>query len=122
MCFVAPDDYIYSKVTTISPLYVIVNNTSHMLVVAQEGTQGGQTQVIKQRERGPWHWCHKDLPKRVQVRIEDDILSPLKRNKVNFAYSSKELLVILDGFPISELGTLAIACYQSNRVATGSQK
>ena len=66
-----PDDYIYTKITTISPLYVIVNKTKGILVVSQEGCQSMEfgTQSINIDQRIPFHWLNKDKPSKIQIKL-----------------------------------------------------
>ena len=53
---VSPTDTIYSKITTINPLYVICNKTKKLLLVAQCGFQDKHVEVIPDEGRMPLYW------------------------------------------------------------------
>jgi hypothetical protein len=61
-------EFIYTKVTTISPLFIVVNYTQSTILLAQESAKNLPL-FIKPNQQIPFHWNEKDMPKRVAVKI-----------------------------------------------------
>ncbi len=61
------DDYAYTKITTITPLYVIVNETSENLMLAQKGVEDHFLSIPPQG-RTPFHW--NDFEKEMLISIK----------------------------------------------------
>ncbi len=53
------DDYAYTKITTITPQYVIVNGTSKRILIQQIGTVNDDYS-IPINGRIPFHWKNSD--------------------------------------------------------------
>jgi len=53
---VSPTDEIFTKITTINPLYVICNKTKKLLLVAHCGFQDKHVEVIPNEGRIPLYW------------------------------------------------------------------
>jgi hypothetical protein len=92
------EDYAYTKITTITPLYVIINNTLSYLFVAQEGSEY-ECMKIEVKQRMAFNWSDKDKPRRVSVQIP------------GYNWSS--------GFMLAEVGTI---CVQINNNKDGAQE
>mmetsp|Transcript_23179 Transcript_23179/g.22656 ORF Transcript_23179/g.22656 Transcript_23179/m.22656 type:complete len:364 (-) Transcript_23179:642-1733(-) len=98
MFLATKDDYVYTKITTISPLYVIINQTKNLLVVGQhEATE--VPFVIRNGDRVPFYWANKNAPKNICFKSVSETLE-MQAKSVEFDWSS--------GFPISELGSFSI--------------
>lgn len=61
----------YTKITTISPLYVIINQTDKLIIVVQEEMKG-VTFIIKPSDRVPFHWANKLAGKYVCIKSDND--------------------------------------------------
>jgi len=62
------NEFIYTKVTTISPLFILVNCTQSTILFAQECSKN-MPLFVKPDQQLPFHWNEKDMPKRVSVKI-----------------------------------------------------
>lgn len=99
------DEFIYTKVTTISPLFIIVNYTQSTILFAQEAAKTSPL-FVKPNQQLPFHWNEKDSAKRVAVRIipgENE-----KDSKVNFEWTVD--------FPLTEAGSLTLISREMKEV------
>eukprot|EP00347_Sterkiella_histriomuscorum_P000566 403375355 len=92
------DDYVYTKITTITPLYVFVNHTKNIIVAAQFEARDIPF-VIPSKERVPFHWANIRKEKYVAIKMVNDTFA---RNKQELEYQWSS------GFDISQLGQISI--------------
>lgn len=77
--FIAKDEYVYTRITTITPLYIFVNHTDKVIIVSQYDTKELPF-VINKGDRLPFHWANKDLNKIVCIKSMNDSLSSDRRD------------------------------------------
>lgn len=100
------EEFIYSKVTTISPLYVVVNCTKSTILFAQTSCKQYPT-FIKPNQHLQFHWSDKDKKKQVALRV-----IPSKHDR----HHSEDLDWSPNGVELDEVGTLIV----SNRQITST--
>jgi len=107
---------VYTKITTITPLYVIVNNTKYPVMVGQSGALQ-QSTMIAAKSRLPFHWCDKTKEQLVCLKTVTDSFGRRgsgypPRSLVDHQLSDHEkdeaILQWSCGFSISELGQITI--------------
>lgn len=67
----SPTDSHYSKITTINPKYVVCNQTSKLLLVAQAGFQDKHVEVLPHEGRLPLYWVDPKAPRRLQFKLAE---------------------------------------------------
>lgn len=88
---------LFTKVTTVRPLYIVVNYTQSTVLFAQESAKGSPL-FVKPSQQMPFHWNEKDNEKKVCVRI-----IPSKTDSdcsTDFDWSI--------GFTLSDAGTITL--------------
>ena len=82
---------LYTKVITILPKYVIINNSSNKLLVTQENLQDDYN-IIDCNSRENFKWLSYDAPKKIMIKILDDQASdPLNEWKWSSPFKLDEI-------------------------------